>query len=739
MSRALVLTLIALFVIASAAFADKVLVRVYFDDAAHMSEVLRNFEDVAGWGGKRYADIVVRSERVSELKALAPNHEILIHDIETHMREAGVLGVGGAYHTFEETYADMDSVATAFPSICQLDSIGASHEDRAIWALKISDNVGTTESEAKVLYLGCHHAREIISIEIPLYIMYWLVHNYGTDSLATYLVDNREIWIVPLMNPDGREYVEHTGDWRKNRRNNGDGSWGVDLNRNWGYMWGYDDTGSSPYTTSETYRGPSAFSEPETQTIRDLMLDYQFSTAISYHSHGELILYAWGYTYDLAPDYEVLHALADSMADLNGYAPGPGAGLYPTNGDSDDWMYGEQVAKDKVFSYTYEVGTAFYPSVAEMIPLCEENLEPSLLAAVYADNIFRILPPKAPTITPMADDADGNYTVAWTPDATDTSNPAVQFELTERIGPNRITDDVESGAVNYDRAGFTLNTSRYHSGATSFYGGHTNNRNATLTSKIALEVAADDTLFFWTYYAIESNWDYAYVEVSTDGGGRFYSIPGNITTTSNPNGNNFGHGITGSSGGWIEAIFPLGDRADSTVLVRFRYKTDSYVLEDGFYIDDMYPTQTFDSSAVLSSTIANTYYDVSGRPPMETYYYEVRAMDADQQWGNLSGREAITVTGAGIDDIVDDVRPAEFANPVRIGSDVRFSAPARAEGTVTVYDVRGRTVRTLDVSTSGAATWNLRDDRGSLVSPGIYFISLDPDRTGEGRKVIILK
>jgi murein tripeptide amidase MpaA len=294
MSRVAVLTIALVFLFVSIACAGKVLVRVYFDNPDHLKTVVSEFEDVAGWGGKRYADIVVTSEEMPALKAIAPNHEILIHDVEEHMRQVGVLGMGGAYHTQEETYADMDSIAQEYPTICMLTSIGTSIEGRDIWAMKVSDNVTVTENEPRVLYLGCHHAREIISIEIPLYILFWLTSNYGTDSLATYLVENREIWFVPLMNPDGREYVEHVGDWRKNRRDNGDGTYGIDLNRNWGYMWGYDDYGSDPNPGGQTYRGPSAFSEPETQTIRDLMLTYQFDSCISYHSHGRFLLWAWG-------------------------------------------------------------------------------------------------------------------------------------------------------------------------------------------------------------------------------------------------------------------------------------------------------------------------------------------------------------------------------------------------------------------------------------------------------------
>jgi hypothetical protein len=397
-------------------------------------------------------------------------------------------------------------------------------------------------------------------------------------------------------------------------------------------------------------------------------------------------------------------------------------------------MYGEQLIKDKVFSYTFEVGTEFYPSEAEIIPLCEENLDAGILIAEYADNIVRILPPGTPVIAAMADDDDGVYTVSWTPDLSDTINPAVVYALMELTGPGRITDDVEAGDVHYVRDKFRLNTTRYYSGGQSFYGGRTNDRNAKLTSLYGLDVGAGDTLFFWTWYEIEENWDYAYVEVSTDGGASFYNIPGNITTTYNPNGSNAGNGITGNSGGWIQAEFPLGAYADSTVVIRFRYKTDGYVLEEGIYVDDIYPTQTFDSSAVLSDAIVDTYYDVTR--PVGTYYYEVKAADAEGQWGYWSQRESITVTGAGVD-VPETPVNRGFPNPVYLSRDV--SVPFAAEdGAVSVFDIRGRIVARLDESGTETA-WDLRDADGNLVAPGIYFVHFGArDRVATG-KIVILK
>ncbi len=712
--------MLVLVVFVSSAFAEKVLVRVYFDNLDHLRTVLSEFDDVAGRPNKRFAEIVVPSDRMGELKALAPNHEILIADVDEYVRNLGILGIGSAYHTYEEVNAEMDSIEALYPDICRVDSIGETWEGRTIYGIKVSDNVGVTEDEPRVLYVGLHHAREVITTEVPLYILFHLVDNYGTDPRITDLVDNREFYIIPCLNADGREYVEHVGDWRKNRRDNGDGTYGVDLNRNYGYMWGYDDQGSSPNTSDETYRGPSAFSEPESRAIRDLCESVQFSTGISYHSYGDLIIYPWGYDYVVNEEADVFQGLADSMASFNNYYAGPITDLYPANGGTDDWMWGERTTKDKVYFLTVEVGDEFYPPESEITPLCEENLEPALVFADYADQPRRILPPAIPALDPLTDSDDGAYTVSWSTPDPDTINPAVKYSLVERTGPSRILDDCESDWIHWIKNKWLLKTTRYHSSTTSFYGGKTNDRNSTFMYKYGMDVEASDTLKFWCWYDIEEDWDYAYVEVSTDGGTTFRSIPGNITTTYNPNGQNAGNGITGSSGGWVEAVFPLGAFADTTTIVRFRYKTDGYVLGEGIYVDDIHPVQEFDSSAVLSDNIAETHFDVTGRD-VGMYYYEVKACDAEGQWSKWSQREDIEVLASGVPRTDEEPGFEAFRNPVRIGGSVRFAARTKSADRVYVIDARGRVVADLEVPESGVE-WDLKGSDGAYVSPGIYFV-----------------
>jgi carboxypeptidase T len=257
-------------------------------------------------------------------------------------------GTNGAFHTYAELEADLKALESAHPGIVKVYSIGTSLENRTIYAVKISDNVAADEDEAEVLFLGCHHAREWISVEVPFQLARYLAGNYDRDAGIRDLVDRSEIWIVPLVNPDGLEYsINVYRYWRKNRRANADGSFGVDVNRNYGFMWGYDNEGSSPEPSSEIYRGTAPFSEPESRAVRDLFLSRPFRALVSYHSYAQSILYPWSFI-DAPTDRDaLLGGLGLDMADLieavNGraYTVGRGAAaLYTTNGDTTDWAFG---------------------------------------------------------------------------------------------------------------------------------------------------------------------------------------------------------------------------------------------------------------------------------------------------------------------------------------------------------------------------------------------------------------
>ncbi len=296
----------------------------------------------------------------------------------------------GLYHTYAEIESELHTFATSYPAIASVSSIGKSVEQRDLWAIKISDNVDQDEEEPTVVFLGCHHAREWISVDVPFLIAKYLLENYSADTSVARLVDNAEIWIAPMVNPDGHQYsVTSERLWRKNRRNNGDGTYGVDLNRNYSYQWG--GPGSSGDSYSEIYRGPSPFSEPETQALRDFLQPLSPKALISYHSYSQLVLYAWGYTFTAAPNTALLDSLAVVMAhkirSVHGenYTPGPASELYLSSGDTIDWLY----ALFGVPAYTIEVrpessSPGFELSETEIHPTFEENLPAALLLIDWA-------------------------------------------------------------------------------------------------------------------------------------------------------------------------------------------------------------------------------------------------------------------------------------------------------------------------------------------------------------------
>jgi carboxypeptidase T len=249
------------------------------------------------------------------------------------------------YHSAETLEQDLRRLADKSPEIAELREIGRSLEKRPIWALRIGER---KESTHKVLFLGCHHAREWISVEVPYLLAQHLVER--ADEVQQWLTQG-EIWVVPMVNPDGHEYSRTTKRlWRKNRRPNLDGSHGVDLNRNYGYVWGVLNTSTSSHTPADdTYVGPRAFSEPETRTVRDLIACGSFGGIVTYHSYSQLVLWPWGYTdepIDIGEDRDRMANLATRLQEIMRSAHGTvyeakqSSKLYPTAGDTTDWTYG---------------------------------------------------------------------------------------------------------------------------------------------------------------------------------------------------------------------------------------------------------------------------------------------------------------------------------------------------------------------------------------------------------------
>ena len=250
---------------------------------------------------------------------------------------------------------------------------GKTIKGQDIVALKVTRNARTTSdgSRPAVMYLGAQHAREWITPEMVRRLMHYFVDNYATSASIQRLLDANELWFVPVANPDGYDWSFRDGQrlWRKNLRDN-DGNGrvnagdGVDLNRNFPTKWGYDNEGSSPIPASETYRGPSPASEPETRALDDLSRRVGFEFFVNYHSAAELLLYGTGWQVSTpTPDDVLYEAMAgdDAHPAIPGYDPDISAELYTTNGDTDTHL----TERYRTLGFTPEMGTCESVSAAD--------------------------------------------------------------------------------------------------------------------------------------------------------------------------------------------------------------------------------------------------------------------------------------------------------------------------------------------------------------------------------------
>ncbi|MCR4439710.1 MAG: M14 family zinc carboxypeptidase [bacterium] len=277
----------------------------------------------------------------------------------------------------------LEALADSFPQLALRVQIGrapAGHP--AIWALKISDNPASEEDEPAAIFYGGLHAQEALGVMACLRLAESLCSRYHADSSLRSLVDNAEIWVLPLLNPEGYELVLSRRIafpwWRKNvRDNNGNGIFepaydGVDLNRNFGFNW---ETGGSGDPGSWYYRGPQPFSEWETAAVESLAVARRFVVGISFHSHGRKVLYPWSNAPE-PPDAKLLKEMAQSLAKSMRASGGHYEAL-PLNGQSGQssvWLYGALGTLD----FTVELGTEYFPEASD----AEKELRGAVQAAI---------------------------------------------------------------------------------------------------------------------------------------------------------------------------------------------------------------------------------------------------------------------------------------------------------------------------------------------------------------------
>lgn len=594
---------------------------------------------------------VTDAEELAELLSQGHRITVEVEDMERHYASR-IRGPNfGLFHTYSETEEFLDDLHDACPAITTArDSVGATIEGRTIWAFKISDNPDIDESEPEILFDGLHHAREPMSLEVQLHFMEWLTENYGIDPEATFLVDNREIWFIPIVNPDGYCYNETTnpaggGMWRKNRRDNAGTCEGVDLNRNYPYQWG--GVGSSADPCADTYRGASPGSEPEIQTYMGFVAAHEFTANLSFHSVAGQVLIPWAYTNTHTPDDATFRLIANRMAESNGYEVGQaGEILYNCSGITTDWLYAEH----DVWATCIEVGgSGFWPSESEIAGLNAENLWPqiyltritglyvgltdqslvggngngkpdpgetldltisaenqSLLASatnvlmrlatddayvqlVDAESVIGTIGPSS-TVSNSADpfvlevhpSTPGGHALVVTV-TVEADGFSMEEDLVWLVGTptTLLSDNMESGIGKWSESDgrWGLTTSSYSSPTNSYTDSPTGSYAAgvntwiELVNSIDLSNAVTADLAFNHRHKTEWGYDFCHVEASTDGGATWGQV---------------GPKYSGDSGGWVAESLSLADFCGTASFkLRFRFASDSYITDEGWYVDDV--------------------------------------------------------------------------------------------------------------------------------------------------------
>jgi len=563
------------------------------------------------------------------------------------------LGSMAGFYTYQEFLDELDAMAMQYPSLVTAKAPISNFQTvqgRPIYFVRMSDNPATDEAEPEILYTALHHAREPNSLSEVIFYMWYLLENYATSEEIAFLLDNTELYFVPMVNPDGYVYNEVNdagggGMWRKNRRNNG-GSYGVDLNRNYSYGWG--TTGTSSTASSDTYCGTAAFSEAETQALKWFCENRDFMFAFNAHTYGNDILHPIGTTTaEFAVDHDYFQAFTHHMAIHNGYTAMKSSALYPASGDSDDYMYKVDLAvKPRIFAMTPEIGPDFWPASAQITGICQDMVFPNLILAHLSHKYYVVTDTDPSTIETMTGtfhhsayrlgQENGAVSVSITPlagiqsigapashdvavMATATGgisfvlDPAIQFgdEIRYVLNTNygvwtkRDTIYKTFGAITsqfLDDASTVVNwtgnwgttTSEYVSPTKSFADSPTGDYSNSSTKTYTFNETVDLThvtaagVRFYAKWAIENDYDYCQFQVSTDNGTTWTGQCGLYTNTGSTDGvQPSGQPIyDGEQSTWVLEEINLSDYIGDSIKMRFVFQSDNGVRMDGFYFDD---------------------------------------------------------------------------------------------------------------------------------------------------------
>jgi hypothetical protein len=737
--------LLSLSLLLGSATAGQMMVRVgahdYWELYSHITLKGTSIEIAGAKPGQSYDLLLDRSD-FGAVQASGLPVTVIHDDMDALWGEATQLGM---YRSYDSMKVILRNLASTYPSICKLESIGPSYEGRYVLGLKISDNPTVDEDEPEVLLEALHHAREWATPEAALYFADTLLSNYGSDSVIRNFVDSHELWVFTHINPDGYVY-DYPGQlsWRKNRQPFGS-STGCDLNRDyngacngnrmddWGSLVSGSNTSHRP--SDLTWFGARGAWGVEVNALSEFFKTRTFLAEVTLHSYSELVLWPFG-SGSLAPDSTYLANLAIGTAaqisrlDTGTYTPQQSNYLYPTAGGSTDWMYGwsHWIGGFPCMAYTIEVGTDFYQPTGDLDAIQRETFDGVFYLFSRAESIAAALEGEVPRpILAVMDSSPGNFTIHWTPTRPEHNHPDM-WELEELSGLTVVTDNMEAGIAKWIVQGASQSTTQKHGGTYSISLGNGNNIANYCMTKDPYPVQSGDSLKYWIWYNTENNYDVTVAEVSLEG--REWIQLHNR--------------FTGNSSGWQYKAYPLEPWVGKSVFIRFRYMTDDGSTGSGVYIDDVWPVPEFANHTVISDSITDTLYNMS-IDSVGTYYYRVRGHNATWGWNDQGPLEDIVVTGAGVaQEPTGKLITSIFKvgpNPVLTGTQVSYALERAGLASLDVYDATGRLVRNLASGTHKAGTytavWDAKDITGKSVPAGVYYVRLSADRVSTTRVTVV--
>lgn len=761
-------------------------VRIYAADQSDFRRMTEAglFIDHAKRKPGRYLDAWLSGYEIDLLKRSGVRFEIITQDWDTYYRNLpkmsqpeinaqmkaaketdnvshSIYGTMGGYLKYSEVVAKLDSMRTEYPQlISQKFSIGNTFQGRAMWVVRVTKNPDAPTGRPEVFYNALIHAREPESMETQMYYFYWLFENYGTDPLANYILNNREIYWMPVFNADGYVYNESTnpnggGMWRCNRHGNGSCGW-VDLNRNFGIyqFWNSSNGGSSTDSCAggqSTYRGTSPFSEIETRNVMNFVSSRNFNSAFNAHTFGNYLLKPWDYIDPLpTPDDYKFSQFLNDMSEKSNYTTGTASQTlgYFVRGGTSDWFYNDSAhSGHNIFSILPETGPSFWPAQNEILPLAQNML--------YSNQYMSLI--AGPFVNPVSENfSQENYNPG------ESGNFKVVLKNKGLLNASNIKIILTPAS-----AGLTIPVQQYSFSNLNSFVSDSVSFNFTAGSSVQLNTALKANL------KIEMDTSVIYSE-------RIYVLIGNGNIVLNDNAeadfsnwtSNLSWGITSSQSYSPTHSFtdsPAGQYTDNTnnsmtlvnainissspvVKISFYHK---YSTEQGF---DFCNFEVSDALDTLWQTVKSYTGSLSAWTPESFNLTEYAAGSSLIKIRfRLSSDEIVSDDGWYLDDIKiitynegpvgipADIQTAgsfalrqNYPNPFNPSTAISYSIPVNSFVELKIYDILGNEVMTLVSQKQNAGNYSVSFE-GINLSSGTYFYRLKAGDLMETKTMMLLK